>query len=62
MQANFWCKYNMGAANLELMNEILRNVDWESTLDGLDINDSWATLNQFIRMLLTSVFLNINQN
>ena len=25
-------KYNAGAANLQLMNEILRNVDWESTL------------------------------
>ena len=35
-------KYNVGAANLELMNEILRNVDWESTLGGLDVNDSWG--------------------
>jgi len=24
------------------MNEILRNVDWESTLGGLDVNDSWG--------------------
>ena len=30
------------AANLELMNEILRNVDWEST--GLGVNDSWGYL------------------
>jgi len=35
-------KYNVGAANLELMNEILQNVDWEFTLGWLDVNDSWG--------------------
>jgi len=24
------------------MNEILQNVGWESTLGGLDVNDSWG--------------------
>jgi len=32
--------YNVGAANLELMKEIL-DVDWELILGPLDISDSW---------------------
>ena len=34
-------KYNVGAANLDLMNETLQSVDWNSTLSSLDVNASW---------------------
>jgi len=34
-------KYNVGAANLDLMNETLQTVDWKSTLSSLDVNASW---------------------
>jgi len=55
-------KYNVGAANLNLMNETLQSVDWNSTLSSLDVNDSWVVLKQFIRILLIDVFLCTKQN
>jgi len=44
VQAYFWgyTVYNVGTANLDLMNETLQSVDWNSTLSSLDINDSWV--------------------
>jgi len=35
-------KYNVGAANLDMMNETLQSVDWNSTLSSLDVNDAWV--------------------
>jgi len=34
-------RYNIGAANVDMMKEALGNIDWESILDPLDINDAW---------------------
>ena len=34
-------KYNIRAANIDLMKQALGNVDWESILDALDTNDAW---------------------
>jgi len=53
-------KYNVGAANLELVNEFLRSVDWESTCGGLDVNDSWGYFKLVYQDAIDN--LNINQN
>ena len=34
-------KYNIGAANIDLMKQALCDVDWESILDTLNTNDAW---------------------
>ena len=34
-------KYNIRAANIELMKQALSDVDWELILDPLDTNDAW---------------------
>ena len=34
-------RYNVGAANIDMMKEALSNVDWQSILDPLDTNDAW---------------------
>ena len=34
-------KYNISAANLDLMKRALGNIDWESVLDTLNTNDAW---------------------
>jgi len=34
-------KYNVRAANLDLMKEILQNVDWDSSFSSLNVDNSW---------------------
>ena len=34
-------KYNISAANIDLMKQALCDVDWESILDTLNTNDAW---------------------
>ena len=34
-------KYNIKAANIDLMKQILGDIDWVSLLDLLDVNDAW---------------------
>jgi len=34
-------KYNVRAANIELMKQVLSDVDWKSILDTVDTNDAW---------------------
>jgi len=44
-------KYNIKAANIELMNQALSDVDWESTLETLDTDGAW--------MLFKNIFQDI---
>ena len=55
-------RYNVGAANIELMKETLGNVDWVSILDPLEITRAWLLFRKLsFRVLLMNVSLLLNQ-
>ena len=45
-------RYNIGAANIDMMKEAIGNIDWESILDPLDTNDAWLLFKCIMQNLI----------
>ena len=54
-------KYNIRAANIELMKQALGDVDWVSTLHTLDANGAWLLFKTIFRISLINMFPLINK-